>query len=148
MASIEAPRNAPPDLGPATSEASAYLLEPTPAVVRADLVGRLATDLAAARLDGGTWLTAETVTDTALARGWRITEEIPHRTRDLRAWLRGRGSVTWKTADAHVSATEWDRRVGHRPEVGEAVTVVITGQDRAFAVERSTLHRQYDASSG
>jgi hypothetical protein len=146
--SIEAPRDAPPDLGPSTTAASAYLLEPTPAVVRANLVGRLAADLAAARLDGGTWLTAETMPDTPLARGWRITEEIPHRARDLRAWLRGRGSVTWKTVDAHVSATEWDRRVGHRPGNGTAVTVIVTGQERAFAVERSTLHRQYDASSG
>lgn len=135
--SIEAPRDAPPDPGPSTNAASAYLLEPTPAVVRADLVGRLAADLAAARLDGGTWLTAETVPDTPLARGWWITEEIPHRARDLRAWLHGRGSVTWKTVDAHVSATEWDRRVGHRAGDGPAITVVITGQDRAFAVERS-----------
>ena len=135
--SIEAPRDAPPDPGPSTTRASAYLLEPTPAVVRADLVGSLAADLAAARLDGGTWLTSETVPDTPLARGWRITEEVPHQARDLRAWLRGRGSVTWKTVDAHVSAPTWDRRVGHRPGDGAAVTVIITGQGRAFAVERS-----------
>ncbi|MFM1965554.1 MAG: hypothetical protein RL134_1279 [Actinomycetota bacterium] len=146
-ASIEVPRDAPPDPGLSTAQASTYLLEPTPAVVRADLVGTLAVDLAVARLDGGTWLTAETVPETALIRGWRITEEIPHRTRDLRAWLRGKGSVTWKTLDAHVSATEWDRRVGHRPGDGPAVTVVITGQDRAFAVERSTLRGESDASS-
>ena len=125
-----------PDLtGPATSMASGLLIEPTPAVVRAHLVGNLAERLGACRLDGGTWLTADACADTPLVRTWRIVDEVPHGVRELRAWLRGRGSVTWKTADARVSAADWDRRVGHRPSRGTPATVVITGQGRAFAAE-------------
>jgi hypothetical protein len=124
--------------GPATTTASSLLIEPTPAVVRAHLVGTLAERLGACRLDGGNWLTADACADTPLVRSWRILDEAPHGARELRAWLRGRGPVTWKTADAHVSAAEWDRRVGHRPGGGPPATVIITGQGRAFDVERPT----------
>ena len=98
----------------------------------------VAEQLGAPRLDGGGWLTADVAPASLLARSWRIVEEVPYGARELRAWLRGHGSVTWKTADARVAATEWDRRVGHRPAGGSSVTVVITGQGRAFAVERAT----------
>lgn len=134
--SIEAPRTAPAATGATTSRARDLLIEPTPSVIRAGLLAELAARLGAARLDAGTWLTAETMPATLLARTWRVVEEIPHQPRALRTWLRGRGSVTWKTSDARESAAAWDRRVGHRPSAGPDVTVVITGQRRAFAVER------------
>jgi hypothetical protein len=134
--SIEAERTSTADVGASTSQAGNVLLEPTPAVIRAHLVGELAAQLGAARLDGGTWLTAADPGGSLLAHAWRILVELPHATGDLRTWLRGHGSVTWKTSDTSASASDWDRRVGHRPSrEGHAVTIVITGQGRAFAVE-------------
>ena len=136
--SLEAPASEAGRSGPSTTQTGLLLLEPSPGVARARLVGELAEQLGAPRLDGGGWLTADAVPMTLLARSWQVLEEVPYGARELRAWLRGRGSVTWKTADAHVSAAQWDRRVGHRPAGGTSVTVVITGQGRAFAVERGT----------
>ncbi len=112
------------------------LIEPSPGVVRAGLVGALAERLDAGRLQDSTWLTAEGFSPTPLARAWQVIAEVPHTPRDLRAWLRGRGRVTWKTADTAASAKDWERRVGHRPAGAADVTIVITGAGRAFAVAR------------
>ena len=136
--SLEAPASDTGRGGPVTPEAGLLLLEPSPGVARAGLLADLAEQLGAPRLDGGGWLTADAAPTSLLARAWRILEEVPYGARELRAWLRGRGSVTWKTADAHMAASEWERRVGHRPAGGSSVTIVITGQGRAFAVERLT----------
>lgn len=136
--SLEAPASESGRSGPATAEPGLLLLEPTPAVARARLLSDLAEQLGAPRLDGGGWLTTNEARDSLLARPWRIIEEVPYGARELRAWLRGRGSVTWKTVDARVSAAEWDRRVGHHSRTGASVTIVITGQGRAFSVERAT----------
>ena len=134
---LEAPAADTGRPGPATTQARRLLLEPTPGVARARLVADLAERLGAERVDGGGWLTADEAPDTALARAWRVLEEVPYAARELRAWLRGRGSATWKTADAEMSAVEWDRRVGHRAGGGAPITIVITGQGRAYAVERA-----------
>ena len=136
--SLETPASEAGRTGPVTAQPGLLLLEPTPGVARAKLLADLAEQLGARRLDGGGWLTADAAPESLLARPWRLVEEVPCAARELRAWLRGRGSVTWKTADARVSASEWDRRVGHRPAGGSSVTIVITGQGRAFAVERAT----------
>ena len=130
----------PSPVGPAP--VGRWLLEPTPGVVRAGLVTELAERLQARPLGGGPhhishWLTSDTPTTSLLARSWRVLDEVPHGARALRSWLRGKGSVTWKTVDAGVSAAAWDRSVGHRPGAGEPVTIVITGHDRAFAVARA-----------
>lgn len=135
--SLEAPASESGRIGPVASGTGLLLLEPSPGVARAKLLADLAEQLGAPRLDGGGWLTADTAPASLLARAWRIIEEVPYGARELRAWLRGHGSVTWKTADARVAASEWDRRVGHRPAGGTPVTIVITGQGRAFAVERA-----------
>lgn len=135
--SLETPASEAGRTGPVTAQPGLLLLEPTPGVARAKLLADLAEQLGARRLDGGGWLTADAAPASLLARQWRLVEEVPCAARELRAWLRGRGSVTWKTADARVSASEWDRRVGHRPAGGSSVTIVITGQGRAFAVERA-----------
>ena len=134
--SLEARRDRTGVEGAATSQAAALLIEPSPGVIRAGLVAELAARLGAVSLDGTTWLTADAMPTTLLARAWTVVEEVAHHPRELRAWLRGRGSVTWKTSDTSSSAAEWDRRVGHRPGTGPAVTIVITGQRRAFAVAR------------
>lgn len=134
--SLEAPASEVGREGPVTAETGLLLLEPSPGVARAGLLADLAEQLGAPRLDGGGWLTADAAPASLLARPWRVLEEVPHGARELRAWLRGYGSVTWKTADAHVAASQWDRRVGHRPAGGSPVIIVITGGGRAFAVER------------
>ena len=122
-----------------TTQVREWLIEPTPAVRRAGLVS----DFAAARdiplLDAGGWLTHVHAVTTPLARSWRVLEEVPWRAKDLRAWLRPYGAVTWKTIDAALSADTWDSRIGHSPvRTGVPITIVITGQGRAFAVERKT----------
>lgn len=128
------------DRGPETSTAGRLLIEPTPGAVRAGLVGALAERMRVARLDGSAWLTADDIDPTSLARAWHVIEEVPHAPRDLRDWLRGRGQVTWKSADTRASATDWDRRVGHRPEhTGDPAIIVITGAGRAFVVEGPVL---------
>lgn len=137
--SLEAPASEPSRPGPTTTQPGRLLLEPTPAVAHAQLLAYLAETLDAPRLDGGGWLTADDAPASLLARPWRILEEVPYGARELRAWLRGYGSVTWKTAEARVAAAQWDRRVGHRPAGGSSVTIVITGQGRAFAVERANF---------
>lgn len=134
--SLESLAHAPRRAGPVTTEAGLLVLEPSPGVARAGLLADLAEQLGAPRLDGGGWLTADAAPPSLLTRAWRILEEVPYGARELRAWLRGRGSVTWKTTDAQMAASEWDRRVGHRPADGSSVIIVITGQGRAFAVER------------
>jgi hypothetical protein len=123
--------------GLTTSQAQGLLIEPTPGVVRAGLVVSLAERLSAALLDGGQWLTADDVASTPLARAWRVITELPGEPRGVREWLRPYGAVTWKTIDAGVPAHEWDRRIGHRPARGGIpITLVVTGHDRVFAVER------------
>lgn len=132
---------------PATTTVGRLLIEPSPGVVRAGLVDALAGRLGAGRLEGGSWLTADEFDPTPLARAWKVIAEVPHAPRDLRTWLRDRGRVTWKTADTQASAADWERRVGHRPAKAPAVTIVITGAGRAFAVERHTSLAENDASS-
>lgn len=144
---LEAPRSGPVADGTWTDQAASLLIEPTPAVIHAELVGALADRLGAGRLEGSTWLTANEIDRTPLARAWHIIAEVPHAPRDLRTWLRGRGPVTWKTGDTRASAADWDRRVGHRPSRAPAVTIVLTSARRAFAVERPTALTENDTSS-
>lgn len=138
--SLEAPAGAAGRPGPTSHQVGRLLLEPTPGVARARLVADLAERLGAQRVDGGGWLTTDTAPESRLVRTWHVIDEVPHSARELRAWLRGRGSVTWKTGDAGVSASAWEHRVGHRvghrAGDGPPTTIVITGQGRAFAVER------------
>ncbi len=136
--SITRPRDSAPRQGPSTSTIRTWLLEPSPAVVRAGLVGAFAEDSGAARLDGGSWLTADAPAGAPLARAWRVLAEVPSAARELRDWLRPYGAVTWKTSDTRASAADWDRRVSHRPaRDGSAVTIIVTAQGRAVAVERA-----------
>lgn len=121
---------------PVATEVQEWLIEPTPAVRRAGLVGEFAAARDIPLLDAGGWLTHMHALDTPLARSWRVLHEVPWRAKDLRAWLRPYGAVTWKTIDAAQSADAWDRRIGHSAvRAGVAITIVVTGQGRAFAVE-------------
>ena len=118
----------------------AYLLEPSSAVRRADLVDALALRLGSCRVSAeSAWLTAEQPASSLLARSWRVVAEVPKDPTKLRAHLADRGSATWKTRDLNSSAEDIDRKVRHRPARGGVpVTVAwlrIGGASRAFEVE-------------
>lgn len=143
----------PADPGPVTDAVLDLLIEPSPGVIRAGLVGALACRIDAPRLDASTWLTANGIEQTPLARAWRVDAEVPSDPRALRDWLRPHGAVTFKTADVALSAQEWGARVSHRPRRGaRAVTIIMTGGParrpgeaapvglgRAFAVTRAAV---------
>ena len=116
------------DAGPDDSVCSPvgdFLLEPSPAVRRAGLVGPLATRLDVRRVSGdGSWLTADTASRSLLVASWRVVDEVPAEPRALRAHLAKCGSVTWKTRDIGMSAAQMDRRVGHRPRRGGPATTI------------------------
>ena len=101
------------------------LLEPSPAVRRASLVGALATRLDVRRISAdSSWLTADEPSRALLVTSWRVVQELPAEPRALRAHLAERGSVTWKSRDIGISAADMDRRIGHRPHrKGRAVTI-------------------------
>jgi SAM-dependent methyltransferase len=142
VASIESARGKDGVGGDASAEPTAHvdtwLIEPTPSVGRAGLVDDLALLLGLDRLRDSNWLTGGTAVQSPLVRSWAVLDEVPWQPRELRAWLRDYGPVTWKTADAAISAAAWDRRIGHRPtRGGSPVTIVVLGQRRAFAVART-----------
>ena len=126
------------DPGPITEEVLDLLIEPSPGVIRAGLVGALARRLDAPRLETSTWLTADGIEQTPLARAWRVDAEVPSDPRALRDWLRPHGAVTFKTADIALSAQEWGTRVGHRPRRGaRAVTIIMTGAPQGGRARRA-----------
>lgn len=127
----------PADPGPVTEAVRDLLIEPSPGVIRAGLVGALARRTNAPRLDASTWLTADDIDQTPLARAWHIDAEVPSDPRALRDWLRPHGAVTFKTADIALSAREWDARVGHRPRRGaRAVTIIMIGGPQGGSARR------------
>ena len=118
----------------------AYLLEPSPAVRRADLIDALALRLGTCRVSPeSAWLTAEEPASSLLVRSWRVVAEVPKDPVALRMHLAGRGSATWKTRDLNISAEDVERKIRHRAaRGGSSVTVAwlrIDGVSRAFEVE-------------
>ena len=118
----------------------AYLLEPSPAVRRADLIDALALRLGACRVSAeSAWLTADRPAPSLLVRSWRVVADVPKDPAALRAHLADRGSVTWKTRDLNISADDIGRKVRHRGvRGGTPVTVAwlrIDGASRGFEVE-------------
>ena len=81
------------------SEPLAFLYEPDPAVIRAQLVTDLATQLGAAQIDAEiAYLTAAELAQTPFARAWRVLEWLPFSLKRLRARVRAYnpGAVTVK----------------------------------------------------
>jgi hypothetical protein len=73
---------------PDLREPAAYLYEPDPAVIRAQLVASLADLLGAAQIDRTiAYLTSDTATANPFARCWRINEWMPFNLKRLRARL-------------------------------------------------------------
>jgi len=123
----------------ALAEPRAVLVEASAAVVRARLLPALTARLGIAAVRGSShWLTADVPLSDPLARCWHVERELPAEPVELRAALRGHGSVTWKTRDIDTGADDIARRVGHRrTRAGTAVTVAwvrVDGQPRAYEV--------------
>ena len=136
---FESITDADPD-DPRWGSVGRVLLEPSPAVRRASLVGALATRLDLRRISvDSSWLTADEPRSSLLVASWQVVDEVPAEPRQLREHLAEFGSVTWKTRDIGMSAVEMDHRVGHRPHrKGRAVTIAwarTTAGPRAYEVE-------------
>lgn len=72
-----------------------YLYEPDGAVIRAGLIGTLAPSLDARLLDDQiAYLSSPVLVRSAFARPYRILDELPHRTKALKAAIRARGIGT------------------------------------------------------
>ena len=127
----------------ASAEPASVLVEASPAVVRARLLPALAARLGIAAVRGSShWLTAAAPLSDPLARCWHVERELPADPVELRAALRGRGSVTWKTRDIDTSAEDIARRVGHRlARTGTAITVAwvrVDGRPHAYEIVPAT----------
>jgi hypothetical protein len=109
-----------------------FLLEPHDAVIRADLVDRLAAKCDATRITpSSTWLTGPSCVS-ALARTWEVLQVVP--VGQLRESLRSFERVNYKTSDIDRSAQNLASSVGHRAgrdARGEAWVVMI--RDATFA---------------
>ena len=125
-------------------EVSAYLHEPDGAVIRSGLVGELAD-----RIDGRVpavgigYLFTDKAQPSAFATTYRVVEQLPHRTKALRAQLRrlGIGTLTIKARGARVDPDTLRRQLldgGQRG--GGAATLVFTrtsaGRTVALLVQR------------
>ena len=117
----------------------AYLYEPDGAVIRAGLVGDLATQIGARLLDPKiAYLTSDVARPTPLARCYTVLEELPYREKALRAALRERdvGPITIKKRGVDVVPEVLRRRLGLRGST--MATVVLTrvgGSATALLVE-------------
>lgn len=91
-----------------------YLFEPDGAVIRAHLVGALAQQLGAARIDEEiAYLTAPRAQQTPFARCYRLEEALPFQLKRLRHWLRAHdvGQVTVKKRGSPLEPEELQRQL-------------------------------------
>lgn len=125
-----------------TSAVGAWLIEPDPAVIAAGAVTALAASLDAMRVDAASsWLTAEHRPITPFARSWRIVEELPAATRELRAALRERGIMnpTVKTSGTGIDAARIRREL--RATSGTEATIALVRIDerlRAYVLDTNS----------
>jgi SAM-dependent methyltransferase len=109
----------------ALSAPLAYLYEPDPAVIRAQLVAGLAAQLGAAQLDAEiAYLVADKLVSTPFARAWRVLEWLPFSLKRLRARVRAYdpGPVTVKKRGSPLDTDALARQLSGR---GAAPLVVV-----------------------
>ena len=127
------------DVGPLDS----YLVEPDPAVMRAGLVRRLASQLGAHRIDADlALLTTSRAVETPFGRCYQIAEVLPSGLKPLRQALRARGigPVTLKKRGSAVDTESFRHRL--RLGEGEEATVLLT---RAGGRRVALLLRRVDS---
>jgi SAM-dependent methyltransferase len=115
---------------PSVRPPTGYLFEPDPAVIRSGLFGELAQCLGLQmyRLDETiAYLTAETFTESPLARAWLIEDWMPFNLKKLRAYLREHhiGRVTVKKRGSPLTPEELIARL-RLPGDGDERVVVLT----------------------
>lgn len=131
-----------PSVRASTGAIGEYLYEPDGAVIRAGLIGTLAPALEAHLIDAQiAYLTSPTLTRSAFARPYRILDELPHRTKALKAAVRSRGigTLTIKKRGVDIDPAVLRRElIGPRGHGSETATIVLTrraGRGIALLVE-------------
>jgi hypothetical protein len=119
-----------------------YLYEPDGAVIRAGLIGTLAPSLDARLLDDQiAYLSSPALTRSVFARPYRILDELPHRTKALKAAVRSRGigTLTIKKRGVDVDPAVLRRELlGPHGHGSATATIVLTrraGRGVALLVE-------------
>lgn len=118
----------------------AYLYEPDGAVIRARLIGMLATGLQAGMLSEGiAYLTGDTLVDTPFATAFRVLEQLPASEKQLKRALAARdiGTLEIKKRGASVDPATLRKRLalkGSRPAT--LVLTRVAGKHVALLVER------------
>ena len=109
------------------SDLTDYVFEPDGAVIRAGLVGELAQRLGAGTLDPSiAYLAAPAPTMTPFARGYRVVEAMPFKTKALASALRARGIGTVDIKKRGVDVTPEQLRPQLRLTGDERATVILT----------------------
>jgi SAM-dependent methyltransferase len=127
----------PGDVG----EVGGWLHEPDPAVIRAGLVGELATRMGGRLVDAHlAYVTTDEERTDPLARSFRVLEELPYREKPMRAALVARdvGTLTVKKRGVDVVPEQLVRRLKLRG--AHSATVILARIDhgaRAFLVEKA-----------
>ena len=118
-----------------------WLYEPDDAVIRAGLVGELATRMGGHLVDGHlAYVTTDEAHTDPLARSFRIVEELPYREKPLRAALNRHdvGTLTIKKRGVDVAPEQLVRRL--KLKGSRTATVILARIDdgaRAFLVEET-----------
>lgn len=119
-----------------------YLYEPDGAVIRAGLIGSLAPLLHAHLLDDQiAYMSSPTLIVSAFARAYRIVDELPHRSKALKAAVRARGigTLTIKKRGVELDPAVLRRELlgarGHGPATATIVLTRLAGRGVALLVE-------------
>jgi len=127
----------PGDIG----EVGGWLHEPDDAVIRAGLVGELATRMGGRLVDAHlAYVTTDEERANPLARSFRVLEELPYREKPMRAALVARdvGTLTVKKRGVDVVPEQMVRRL--KLKGAQSATVILARIDdgaRAFLVEKA-----------
>jgi len=118
-----------------------WLHEPDDAVIRAGLVGELATRMGGHLVDAHlAYVTTDEASSDPLARSFRIVEEIPYREKPMRAALVAHdiGTLTIKKRGVHIVPEQLARRLKLKgSQRGTVILARIDDGARAFLVERT-----------
>jgi SAM-dependent methyltransferase len=115
------------DAGAAVRDVGEFLYEPDGAVIRAGLVTAVATGVEGGLVDEHiAYVTSDRAFRTPFARGYRVTEELPYREKQLRAALRERdiGSLTIKKRGVTAVPEQLRQRLALRGD--RSATLVLT----------------------
>lgn len=110
-----------------TSEPRAWLVEPDPALLRANMVADVAFELGGFQLDETiAYITADAQPDSPWVRAWRVLDWLPFNLKKLRAYLRERnvGTVTVKKRGSPLTPEELIAKLKLKGD--ESRTLVLT----------------------